>query len=168
MRQVFLFCLCMLCSGLGWTQVPTPPCDAAAFHQFDFWLGSWSVYDKQGNKLGENTISSRHNHCLLQEEWKSVSGNHGSSFNFFDSEHQHWNQVWVDNQGGILRLTGNSKVAGRMVLESGWALADSMETKQRISWLLQTDSTVHQVWEVIQKDGGNSTTLFYGIYKKQE
>jgi hypothetical protein len=46
-------------------------CNGVEFHQFDFWLGEWEVFNKQGIKVGENEIIRLQEGCVLQENWKS-------------------------------------------------------------------------------------------------
>ncbi len=134
-------------------------------HQaFDFWIGKWQVTNPNGSKAGVNKISKIENGCVLREEWISASAGYtGTSYNYFDSTTKKWNQLWLDNQGGILKLTGGY-ANNKMVLES-----DEQKNKagklvrNRITWTKNEDGTVLQVWEVIHKKEVLST-LFKGTY----
>ena len=54
----------------------------------------------------------------MQENWTSARGKFtGTSYNYYESSTQLWHQVWVDNQGGSLRLYGGME-DGKMVLRS--------------------------------------------------
>ena len=47
-----------------------PPCASSEARQFDFWIGSWTVY--ANDKIaGHNRISNIHNGCTLLEEYEA-------------------------------------------------------------------------------------------------
>ena len=49
---------------------PAPPnCDGEKHHQFDFWIGEWTVYSGE-NVAGHNTIATLYDGCVLTEHWK--------------------------------------------------------------------------------------------------
>ena len=56
------------------------PCmDDAKYHEFDFWLGHWDVFDKAGKKQGSNIIEKIYDGCLITERWTSVNNTPGFS-----------------------------------------------------------------------------------------
>ena len=136
--------------------------------QFDFWVGNWNVYDRQDKKVGENRIEKQYENCLIQENWVSTAANKGTSYNYYNPADSTWNQLWVDNQGSILNLSGGFQ-DDRMILKSG--LQTSQKGQQyynQISWINKPDGTVHQVWEILNPAGAVLQTAFYGIYKRKE
>jgi len=95
-------------------QSPAPaPCAAPAHHQFDFWIGSWSVTE-QGKPAGNNRIERLLGGCALLESWVGIGGSRGHSLNFYDPRRGVWQQTWVDTPWA-LNLTGQFG-DGRMVL----------------------------------------------------
>jgi hypothetical protein len=56
--------------------------DQAIYRQFDFWIGTWDVYNPQDVKVGENVIRKLDNGALLLENWTSTQGTTGHSMNF--------------------------------------------------------------------------------------
>ena len=82
------------------------PCETdSIYKQFDFWIGSWEVYDLRNNKAGDSKISSVLNSCIILEEWESANKQKGitysgKSFNTFNAATKQWQQTWVDNAGG--------------------------------------------------------------------
>lgn len=81
------------------------PCSRAEYRQFDFWLGEWEAFGKNGNKAGDSKISLILDSCVILEEWTSASLTGGirfagKSFNTYNAASKQWQQTWVDNAGG--------------------------------------------------------------------
>jgi hypothetical protein len=89
----------MILSLLLATALQTAPCQAAEYHQFDFWAGNWNVVAADGRTLGKNSITSIHDGCVLQEQWTGAKGKTGSSVSFYDPRTKKWHQFWVDSSG---------------------------------------------------------------------
>jgi len=74
-------------------QQPSPPsCAASEAHQFDFWIGRWTV-TQNGKLAGHSHIERILGGCALLENWSSASGGAGKSLNFFDSGDGAWHQT---------------------------------------------------------------------------
>jgi hypothetical protein len=134
--------------------------------EFDFWVGSWNVSKPDGSPAGTNTIDKIQDNCVLRENWTSAVGNFtGTSSNFHNAQTNQWEQIWLDNQGGILHLKGNRK-GNQMILQS-----DELKNAKgepyfhRITWTLNDDGSVRQYWETITNDK-DVTVAFDGLYKK--
>ncbi|MFP3947172.1 MAG: hypothetical protein ACLFWG_00450 [Longimicrobiales bacterium] len=151
----------------GAQQQRPPACTAEEHRQFDFWIGTWDVFDPDGRRLGTNEIRLELNGCALHEAWESVRGPHrGHSYNIYDRSTDRWHQTWVDNSGLLLQLDGGL-VGGRMVLEGTTVGADGGETLNRITWSPSDDGTVRQLWETSQDGGETWSTAFDGRYVKR-
>jgi len=168
MKKIVLF-LCLivsfLLSGIMTAQAKSPcNCCTDNHKAFDFWIGKWRVTNPNGSEAGVNTISKIQDGCMLREEWISATAGYtGTSYNYYDSNTGKWNQLWIDNQGGILKLVGNY-VNNKMILESEEQKNKAGKlVKNRITWTKKNDGTVLQVWEVIDNDKVIST-LFKGTY----
>jgi hypothetical protein len=147
-------------------QTDLPPCSAAEHRQFDFWLGEWEV-TMNGKAAGTNTITTILGGCVIMEEWQSEgSAFSGKSFNRYDPVSGKWEQVWVDNTGGVLRLAGEYK-DGKMVL-AGKHVVGGETVVDRITWHNNDDGTVRQVWEKSKDDGENWNAVFDGVYTKKK
>lgn len=144
---------------------PPPPCSAPEYRQFDFWIGKWDVTEK-GKPAGTSRVTAILDGCVLLEEWTSANGKFlGKSFNRYDADTQRWQQLWVDNQGKVLRLVGGY-ADGKMVLEGATA-ASQGQVFQRITWHNNDDGTVRQVWEQSKDMRETWNTVFDGLYVKQ-
>ncbi len=143
-------------------------CCTEAHARFDFWVGDWNVYDSLENKVGENTIMKLEENCILLEQWRGTGGGSGTSMNFYDPSDSTWNQLWVDSNGGNLRLKGGF-ADGKMEMKS-----DLIEGRpigpfyHRITWTALEDGTVTQTWELIDQKGKVLRIMFSGIYMKKQ
>ncbi len=142
------------------------PCSSPETRQFDFWLGEWEV--TAGGKLaGTNRISRASGGCALLEEYQSQSGYSGKSLNFFNTELNKWQQVWVGSAGDILVLTGEYK-DGKMIL-SGEAMPDRKKVQNRITWFNHAaEGTVRQLWENSEDSGQTWNVVFDGLYTEKK
>lgn len=165
-----LLLLLLLFPAYFFAQSPTSgdcPCCTEQHKQFDFWEGNWETF-KTGTDtlLGTNHILKLQDQCILQENWAAAKGKYtGTSYNWWDGTH--WNQSWIDNQGGSLKLSGNWR-GTKMVLES-----EEMTGQQgkpyfnRITWTPAEDGSVRQLWQVSTDQKKTWKTLFDGTYKKK-
>jgi hypothetical protein len=144
-------------------QQPAPapaPCSGQEHRQFDFWLGTWDVFDSTGTLAGRNTITRELDGCALHERWESARGPHrGNSYSIYDRASGRWHQAWVDNSGLLLLLSGGPR-QGTMVLEGRSAGPDGAARLDRITWTPRPDAAVTQVWEQ-SADGGRTWTVVF-------
>jgi hypothetical protein len=167
-RHTLLLLLCALLSTATAAQPPERyDCESTAEHrQFDFWLGSWEVADKAGEKIyGQNRISKRENGCLLLEEYTTTSGFSGSSMNYYDPSDGKWHQHWVDNGSSIIHTAGGIENGSMVMRGTIYYLAGSRAAEFRGSWTPLEDGRVRQFFE--EKDSsGQWKTWFDGYYRK--
>jgi hypothetical protein len=147
---------------------PAPAAESACpdprARQFDFWVGDWDVYNREGNAVvGHSVVETILDDCVLQESWEGVSGSAGTSLNFFDPDRQAWRQLWVWREGTTLELAG-AFADGRMVLEGAGKADDGTPRRNRISWFDNPDDSVRQLWEVSADDGATWEVVFDGLY----
>jgi hypothetical protein len=154
-------------SYLAWAAEPAAkPCSSAANRQFDFWIGTWSVFDPSGALAGENRIESINNGCALLENWSGARGLSGKSLNVYDATDRLWHQFWVDSNGTRLVLRGGF-VDGKMILSTSVPESDRSTPRHRIAWSLNADGSVRQLWESSSDGGSTWTVAFDGKYIKQ-
>lgn len=140
------------------------PCNSEQHNAFDFWLGYWQVFKPDGSLAGYNTITKRHNNCVLHESYSTASGFSGESLNIYHSSRGVWHQTWVDNTGALLVLEGNY-TDGAMVLTGSSVSTDGNPVLHKISWQLNNDGSVRQHWQTQTADGQWHST-FEGLYRK--
>lgn len=140
-------------------------CDDELYRQFDFWLGDWQVLQANGTLAGHNRISKEFADCVIHEQYTSVNGYQGASYNIYDKTTQQWHQSWVDNTGLLLQLNGGL-VGNAMVMWGEGTDQTGQKVQHRINWTPQENGTVIQLWEVSRDQGLSWQELFKGIYQK--
>jgi len=147
------------------TPAKPPPCSAPAYHQFDFWAGSWTVTDPAGKQVGTNHIDVILGGCALQEHWQGAGGASGTSLNAYDARRHVWHQTWVDGGGGLLVIEGGLE-AGSMVLSGTSISRSGKQVLNRITWTPRDADHVSQLWQVSLDKGQHWKTVFDGLYTR--
>jgi hypothetical protein len=145
-----------------------PACAAPEFHQFDFWVGDWTVVGPKGKVVGTNTIDRPLGACVLQEHWSGAGGTHGSSFNIYDPTRKQWHQTWVDDQGTLLLLDG-SFANGKMTLTGPSVDQQGAKIINRIVWQIEQGDAnrVRQTWDTSADGGKTWQVVFDGHYTRK-
>lgn len=143
-------------------------CCSEKHQEFDFWVGTWVVSNADGTPAGNSVIAKEEKDCVIKENWTSAqSGFTGTSLNFFNSQTQQWEQLWIDNAGNHLKLKG-SRIKNQMILSSEpFEHTDGNVYTNRISWTKNDDGTVRQLWQLMEADTVKSV-LFDGMYRKRD
>ena len=127
------------------------------------------MFDTTGTLIGENTIIKLEDGCIVSEHWRGKGGTTGRSYNYFNPTDSTWNQVWIDNSGSNLVLKGTSPKPGVMVLSSDLVPGQKIDFyRNRITWSLNDDGSVSQVWDILDSKGNRLKQVFKGIYRKSE
>ena len=153
--------------GQAQTAAPAAPpaaCKTTEYRQFDFWIGTWDVYQPNGKKGGESRIEPIASGCALLENWEGSGGFSGKSLNNYDQTDKRWHQIWVDSSGSRLVLAG-TLIDKQMVLSSDPAVAGPL---QRITWTPNDDGSVRQLWESSADAGKTWTVAFDGKYVRRK
>lgn len=134
-------------------------CNTENHRAFDFWLGNWEVYNKNGDHIGTNNIYLIQNGCGIQENWTSEMGGAGTSYNFYDVKTEKWHQSWISSSGNALMISGGFS-DGKMQMQS-----EPLNGKiDKISWIPQEDNSVLQIWEISTDNGKTWKEAFWGRY----
>jgi hypothetical protein len=164
LKTVMLGAMALGFSATSLAQSPPPPCASAEHRAFDFWVGEWDVHGANGKLAGTNSIKREINGCVLHERYRTDRGYSGESFNIYDAPRHVWHQTWVDSDGLLLLLEGGIR-DGKMVLEGQTTGPDRKVTRHRITWTLNPDGSVRQLWESTDP-GGEWTVAFDGTYRR--
>jgi hypothetical protein len=141
------------------------PCTSAEYRQFDFWIGDWDVRLPDGKQAGTNRIRRILNGCVIQETWSGAAGSSGTSYNIYDRMRRKWHQTWVDDQGSLLQLDGES-TNGRMTLSGETVDSSGVKLLQRITWERTGPAKVRQLWESSRDAGKTWVLIFDGRYQR--
>jgi hypothetical protein len=146
---------------------PQPVACASAEHrQLDFWVGDWDVQRPDGKTVGRNTITREFGGCVVQEQWASLGGLRGSSFNTWQPVTGTWHQTWVDNAGTLLHLDGR-RDGEAMVLEGEAPAAGGARVRHTLRLEPRPGGRVHQLWRTSEDGGKTWTVVFDGLYVRR-
>lgn len=146
------------------------PCDGEAFRRFDFWVGEWNVTNN-GQFVGTNTIERISNGCALLESWVDGNGVPGHSINFYDPHADRWKQTWVGGGGLILEFVEVDEAdygGASMRFVATTHDAQGTASLQRMSFWVNDDSSVRQLFESSSDEGATWTTSFDGRYVRKD
>jgi hypothetical protein len=97
-------------------QLSPRACDSSDYHQFDFWVGDWEVFDS-GKPVAHVTVDKILGGCVVRERYREPQGHEGQSFSLYDAGQHLWRQTWMTNSGKFLEITG--KFQGDNMVLSG-------------------------------------------------
>ena len=166
MKPGFVLVMIMMTLNSSAEEAVQPPCASDEYNQFDFWLGKWTSFSKEGKKQGTNQLVKLMGNCAMQENWSSGGGKFkGTSYNFYNQVTRKWNQTWIDTTGGSLDLigelvNGSMQLSENRIDEKGEAVID------RIIWTPLEDGRVRQHWQQSSDSGVSWSEVFDGYYVK--
>jgi len=136
-----------------------PACQSAEYRQWDFWIGNWASYTKEGVLQGHNLVVQIEKTCALQEWWHGTDGLTGTSFSVFDKSRKVWNQTWVSSGGTLLPIEGRL-IGKSIVLWGNHVGANGIPELHRTIWTPKDDGGILQVWDKTL-DGGQTWEIIY-------
>lgn len=141
--------------------------DAPGFHDFDFWLGDWSVSDRAtGKHAGKNRIEAIEANCALVETWAGNGGSTGMSLNLYNPVTARWRQVWVSAGGYSIDIEGGLK-DGAMVLEGTiFYYGQKATIPFRGTWTAEADGSVRQYFQQYDAKTSVWNDWFDGRYER--
>lgn len=143
------------------------PCDAGEkHHAFDFWIGEWDV-SQSGQAAGTNDIQPILGHCVIFEQWESLSGSLGKSFNYYDPGYDHWRQIWISDSGTVIEFTGQARDGGIFYTAETINPADGAVTHHKFEFTQNDDGSVRQFWATSTDAKETWTTSWDGHYERQ-
>jgi len=136
------------------------PCERSEFRNFDFWVGEWDV-TAAGSPAGSSSIQKILNNCVILENYSSVSGYAGKSFNSYDPHTTEWTQYWIDNAGASVEFHGKY-ADGQLVYESDSVNPDGAKIHRKMTFVKLSENQVRQ-FSVQTQDGGKTWTPEYDL-----
>jgi hypothetical protein len=87
--------------------------------------------------------------------------------NYYDSQEGRWHQIWIDNQGQILKLAGGVEEKSMVLMSAPVNNQSGEKVIHRITCTPNANGTSRQHWESQQRASGDWQTLFDGLYPKK-
>lgn len=144
------------------------PCSAPRYHQFDFFLGRWSVTNAAGKLIGLDTVDTQLRGCMIVERYADV-GDDGRGYGImgFRSGTGTWHQTFIDDGGMVLTLDGRI-VSGAMVMEGVDYRSTGGKRLHRVSFIPKPGGRVEELWRASVDDGRTWKTVFHGFFTRAE
>jgi len=146
----------------------TPCTTDSVYRQFDFWIGDWEVYAKNGKKAGDSKIELILDSCIILENWKSANATNnfqysGKSFNTYNSISKQWQQTWVDNAGGTTEFLEGHFENNKMIFKTKpFNFSNDTIAVRRLTFFDLGVNKVRQFAE-ISKDNEKTWTTEYDL-----
>jgi len=148
------------------------PCDQnPVYHQLDFWLGAWDVFDiKSGQKDGSNRIEKILDGCAIIENWTEASdGSEGKSLFYVQPANGRWKQVWVTAAGGMKEKSLQESYAGEGVRFQGEIPhRDGTSHLDRTTLAPMSGGRVRQTIEISRDQGKTWDVVYDAEYRRQK
>ncbi len=167
MRYLFsLFCFVVF--SLSAQQAQKKPCQSEPYRQFQFWLGEWTVMNKDSTTLlGHSKITSMLDSCAIFEDWTSSSGTYrGNSINYYDRVSKKWHQKWIDNQGGAIEFSGIYRNK-QLLYEGQSTTSNGSIVYFKLTFTYVSEILVRQFWEQSTDNKQTWTSIFDGYYHRK-
>jgi hypothetical protein len=142
------------------------PCSGAQYRSFDFWIGEWEAFGKDGKKAGDSKVTLILDSCVILEEWTSASLQlgfryAGKSFNTYNSSTGQWQQTWVDNSGGSNEyLLGKYENNQIVYTSSPFKFSKDSMAVRRMTFTKINDLSIRQLGEISKNNGVNWQTEY--------
>lgn len=165
-----LFLLLLLAQGVSAQQMP---CSSPEYRKFDFWIGEWEAFGKDGSKAGDSKISVILDSCIILEEWTSATIQRGlryagKSFNTYNAGLGQWQQTWVDNTGTTISYTiGKSENASIIFKTTPFKVSKDTMAIRKLSFLKISNDKVRQHGEISKDDGATWITEYDLEYRRK-
>lgn len=142
------------------------PCaqPGSPYRQFDFWVGTWDVYDRSGNRVGQSRIERILGDCVVLENWKGTG--EGKSWNTWNPARKRWEQSWVDSSATPIFFTGQLE-NGTMVYHSDQPQPDGKPYQRRLTFTPLSGRRVRQFSQGTTDAGKTWSTEYDLIYVPQ-
>jgi hypothetical protein len=135
-------------------------CASAEYRQFDFWIGSWDVFERGSTqKSADVVVAADLEGCVIAEDYQDPSGLRGRSVSSYDSRTRTWQQTWMTNRGQLLVIHGKRR--GNVMAFEGWLHDGDAESLVRATWAPEANG----VRETAQRsaDGGKTWTTWFDL-----
>jgi hypothetical protein len=144
-----------------------PPCAAAEFHQLDFWIGQWTVYEKDtGKQSSTSRIENVMGGCGIAEHYEEpgdpAGPYSGTSYSSFNREDGKWHQMYIDTNGIVEWFSGGLDASGDMVMEAPGA----KNIIRKMVYHKLPDGSVEQIGTASTDSGKQWKPRYDYIYRK--
>ncbi len=170
-RSAIVVCIVLpaVLSGEARGEDRSIPCsDDPLFHQQDFTVGDWDVYEGQ-IKTAEVRLEKALKDCAIRETWTSTEGKSVDGLGLFMYSRllKSWGYFWVADNGWTTIFTGAMQQPDRMLYTTEAPLANGGKRLRHWSLALQPDGSVQEL-SIGTNDGKTWKTDYELIWRKRK
>ena len=92
----------------------------------------------------------------------------GQSINFYSPTDKKWYQHWVGSSGHVYNYVETKREEGLLQFESDYLTSKGNIVISRLTFTLNDDGTIRQLFESSSDDGETWTPAFDGLYKRKK
>lgn len=144
---------------------PVAGCTAPEYRQLDFKVGEFDVTGIGGARAGESVVESALQGCLLIEHWTGAISGKGRATMFYDRQQKKWHQLYVTDDGDIIRLAGQFDGAALVLI--GQNDFDVFKGLHRMIWSPLPNGGVLQDWAISRDNGATWEKVHVGTYARK-
>lgn len=152
--------LLVLLSGAE-SAVAEGSCNSPEYHQFDFWIGDWDVFDTSTHERSAHVrVEPILDGCALREQYEDLNGMRGESLSSYGPGTRKWQQTWLTNRGQLLIIHG-ARQGEQMKFTGAFQGGSGNDPLVRASWI----PTQGEVRETASRsiDGGKNWTPWFDL-----
>ena len=142
-------------------------CDSPESHQFDFWVGRWTVspFAQPDRHVADSLIEKLYAGCAVRENWSPLKGGGGGSLSSYVASDKAWRQTWVDSAGSRADFKGGW-TGTALVLTGVWPQPGHPDQLTRMTYTPQPGGAVRQSGETSDDGGKTWSPSFDFLYRK--
>ncbi|MBA4849283.1 tol-pal system YbgF family protein [Emticicia sp. BO119] len=130
---------------------------------FDFWIGTWEVYNNQypNHRVGTSVVESVSGDCTILENWYAFnSPGDGKSQNWYNPTTGKWTQMWIGSGGGATQYNDGEYKDGAMRFK--YTQTDAQGVVQPGNFVFENlgPDKVRQ-YQDISSDGGKTFNIMF-------
>jgi hypothetical protein len=166
MLKTFAIALVSAIGAFGVPSAARAACTAAPYHQFDFFVGQWNVYDAKGRFLGSDVVEKRLNGCVIYERYTNPDGSVGIGLSGYQAKNGTWHQDFMGDDGLVVLLDGSRGHLAAMVMSGVDYPADGTRRHDTGIWVVH-GAVVEETWTVSIDNGKTWKTQFHGFFHRK-
>jgi hypothetical protein len=138
-------------------------CSGSAYHQLDFFVGTWAVTDKNGKQFATDRVSKEYGGCVVWEQWFGGHGSRGAGYSGYLPARRLWVQTFMDNHGTVLVFEGGRTGTSFTIGGPSYPKPGHVEQNHVIFRVLPRGA-VEEYWTISDDRGKTSKVIFDGFF----
>lgn len=143
----------------------SPSCASPHHREFDYFVGNYTVFNKNGKQIGTDEVTSEMDGCALLEHWHGRTVQ-GVGYSAYDETRREWVQTFFQNDGTVLIFRGNMTKDGMLI--SGIDYPKPGVTEQNRVLFRRLPDGFEEYWTVSTDKGRTWHVIFDGFFRRRQ